>query len=72
LIFFKRKNTNNSEANTDDTSEPTPSIDIPIFDNLQTKFRRIETDEIDANSLECDPGLRLQIWDNYVNQRDEI
>ncbi len=44
-----------------------PNVDIPISDNLQTKFRRIETNEIDANSLECNPGLRLQIWDYYVN-----
>ena len=58
MIFFKRKNTNNSEANTDDASEPTPSVDIPISDNLQTKFRRIETDEIDANSLGLRNGLR--------------
>ncbi len=55
--FFKRKNTNNLEANTDDASEPTLSFDIPVSDNLQTKFQRIETNEIDANSLERDPGL---------------
>ena len=71
-----RENTNNSEATINDATEhaskPTPSVDIPISDNLQTKFWRIETDEIDANSLECDPELRPQIWDYHINQRDEI
>jgi hypothetical protein len=52
LIFSKEKNTNNLEANTNDASEPTPSVDIPISNNLQTKFRRIETDEIDTNSFD--------------------
>ena len=67
MTFFKRKNTNNSEANTDDASEPTSSVNFPIYDNLQTKFRRIKTNEIDISSFKRDPGLHPQIWDYHDN-----
>jgi hypothetical protein len=83
LDFFKRKNSNGSEANASDASLPTTNVnipiledvdvsipenvDIPIPENPRTKFRKIDID-----LLERDPGLRLQILDYYVNQRDEI
>ena len=38
LDFLKRKNINNSKANTDNPSMPTSSVDIPISENPQTKF----------------------------------
>ena len=40
--------------------------------NLQTKFRRIETNEIDTNLLTRNLELHLQIWDYHVDQCDEI
>jgi hypothetical protein len=43
------------------------NVDIPIQENPQPKFQKI-----DISLLERDPGLRQQIWDYHVNQRDEI
>ena len=36
LDFFERKNTNNSKANTDNTSLPTSSINISIFEKSKS------------------------------------
>ncbi|XP_042410355.1 zinc finger MYM-type protein 1-like [Zingiber officinale] len=36
------------------------------------RFKNTETEEVDLDSLECDPGLRRQIWEYHPNQRDEI
>lgn len=81
--FFKRKNLNDSEATTSDATLPTTNADIPIPENIEIpipenvdiliqenphpKFQKIDT-----SLLERDPGLRQQIWDYHVNQRDEI
>jgi hypothetical protein len=81
--FFKRKNLNDSEATTSDATLPTTNVDIPIPENIEIpipenvdipiqenphpKFQKIDT-----SLLERDPGLRQQIWDYHVNQRDEI
>jgi hypothetical protein len=43
------------------------NVDIPIQENPHPKFQKIDT-----SLLERDPGLRKQIWDYHVNQRDEI
>jgi hypothetical protein len=43
------------------------NVDIPIQENPHPKFQKIDT-----SLLERDPGLRQQIWDYHVNQRDEI
>jgi hypothetical protein len=51
LEFLKRKNINNSKANTDNPSMPTSSVDIPISENPQTKFRKIQIDEIKIRYL---------------------
>ncbi|XP_028106588.1 uncharacterized protein LOC114305656 [Camellia sinensis] len=41
-------------------------------ENPPTKSQKIDVKENDIGSLERDPGLRIQIWDYHVNQRDEI
>ena len=68
--FFKRKNTQSLEANVSDISSPTS--DILISKNSSTKFWKVDVNEIDISSLERDLGLRPQIWDYDVNQRNEI
>jgi hypothetical protein len=70
LDFFKRKNAQSSKANVSDTSSPTS--DIIVFENSSKNSRRIDVNEFDISSLEFDPGLRRQIWEYNVNQRDEI
>jgi hypothetical protein len=70
LDFFKKQNTQSSNANIGDTSLPTS--DIPVPENSPNKSRRIDINEFDISSLEFDPGLRRQIWDYNPNQRDEI
>ena len=75
MHFFKRRNLNDSEAIASDATLPTTNADIPIPKNIeipipensQPKFQKIDT-----SLLERDPGLRQQIWDYHVNQRDEI
>ena len=47
-------------------------IQMTHSNNLQTKFRRIETNEIDTNLLTRNLELHLQIWDYHVDQCDEI
>jgi hypothetical protein len=68
--FFKRKNVQSSNANVSDTSSPTS--DIIVSENSFKKSQRIDVNEFDISSLELDPGLRCQIWEYNVNQRDEI
>jgi len=59
-----------THANISDTSFPTS--DIIVSENSSKKSRRIDVNEFDISSLEFDPGLRRQIWEYNVNQRDEI
>lgn len=49
---------------------PAPST-IPVGES-QPKKTRIEMNEIDLNTIERDPGLRTQIYDYPVNQRDVV
>ena len=67
--FFKRKNPQNLEA---DASLLASNVEIPISEDRPTKSQRTEINEVDISSLERDPGLRPQIWDYDINQRDEI
>jgi hypothetical protein len=75
LDYFKRKNAQSlnaqsSNVNVGDTSSPTS--DIPKFENSPKRFQRVDSNKFDINSLEFDSGLRCQIWEYDVNQRDEI
>ena len=70
LNFFKRKNLNNSEVIADDARLPTPSVDVPVSENLQTEVPNVTIDE--STGFVCDPGMRKQIWEYDANERDEI
>lgn len=76
--FFKRKNSENSEANNQETqasnTHVNPNISITrTVESQSRKSPRIETcANYDVNSLERDPGLRPPIWDYPVDKRDEI
>ena len=70
LNFFKRKNLNNSEVIADDARLPTPSVDVPVSENLQTEVSNVTIDE--STGFVCDPGMRKQIWEYDANERDEI
>jgi hypothetical protein len=59
LDFFKRKNSQSSNANDDVASSPTS--DIVVFENSSKKSRRADENEFDISLLEFDPGLRRQI-----------
>ena len=79
--FFKRKVSNNLEANTSGATLPTTNVedntDVPIEENLnitieensQTKF---QNDDMSSLQLQRDPGWRRQIYTYHVNQQDEI
>ncbi|XP_020272615.1 zinc finger MYM-type protein 1-like [Asparagus officinalis] len=54
----------------------TPSLasndnDLPS-ENPPKRFRNPDGEEVDLNSLERDPGLRRQIWEYPLDQREEI
>lgn len=70
--FFKRKDASESQ-----TSLTPCQINVECSTLAQEqrppKSPRIESRKDDKlNSLQCDPGLRQQIWDYLVNERDEI
>ena len=79
--FFKRKVSNNLEANTSGATLPTTNVeentDVPIEENLnitieensQTKFQNVDMSSL---QLQRDPGWRRQIYTFHVNQQDEI
>lgn len=67
--WFKRKTSDNFES----------SASVPVESNVDSsdpenhaKYPRIETNEIQTDNLEHDPGKCLQIWEYHVNQRDEV
>ena len=70
--FFKRKVSNDLEANTSGATLPTTNVeenlDVPIEQNSQTKFQKVD---ISLLQLELDPGLRRQIYPYHVDQRDD-
>ena len=57
--FFKRKVSNNLEANTSGTTLPTTNveenIDVPIEENSQTKVQNVDMSSL---QLQRDPGSR--------------
>ena len=75
--FFKRKVSNNLEANTSGATLPTTNVeentDVPIEENLnitieensQTKFQNVDMSLL---QLELDPGLCRQIYTYHVDQ----
>ena len=78
---FKRKVSNDLEANTSGATLPTTNVeenpdepvkenlDVPIEQNSQTKFQKVDMSSL---QLELNPGLRKQIYTYHVDQRDEI
>ena len=72
LNFFKRKNLNNSEVIADDARLPTPSVDVPDSENLQTEVPNVTIDESTYTGFVHDLGMRKQIWEYDANERDEI
>ncbi|XP_073155724.1 uncharacterized protein [Henckelia pumila] len=70
--FFSKKRANELDTTTVMASS-TRSIDNdPPSQILTKKFKNIESEEVDLNSLERDPGLRRQIWEYHPKQREEI
>ncbi|KAH9697195.1 TTF-type domain-containing protein [Citrus sinensis] len=70
--YFKRKN---AEANTKSPNIKNSQVSLtnsPNFRNPPLKSQRIETNPVNTQLLERDPGLRPQIWVYDINQRDEI
>ncbi|XP_059639722.1 uncharacterized protein LOC132282116 [Cornus florida] len=49
------------------------NVDVSIHDNQRSsKSLRVELTKVDPTFLERDPGLRRQIWDYPVDERDEV
>ena len=63
--FFKRKVSNDLEANTNGVTLPTTNVE----ENSQTKFQKVDMSSL---QLELDPRLRRQIYTYHFDQRDEI
>ena len=66
LNFFKRKNINNSEVIADDARLPTPSIDVLVYENLQTEVPNVTI--VKSTSFVRDPGMHKQIWEYDANE----
>ncbi|XP_020411638.1 uncharacterized protein LOC18793132 [Prunus persica] len=65
--FFKRKHIEVT------LSVPDYNIETIAYENRSASPRIETTDnEVDISTLERDPGIRPQIWNYPVNQRDEI
>ncbi|KDO39399.1 hypothetical protein CISIN_1g042551mg, partial [Citrus sinensis] len=65
----------NLKANTNSPNTENSQVSFtnsPNFGNPPLKSPRIETNPINTQLLECDPGLHPQIWVCDVNQWDEI
>jgi hypothetical protein len=56
--FFKRKEASQSKVNAPLDRPLKINIDAPVIDERPSKCQRIQLEEIDAISLELDPGLR--------------
>ncbi|CAL5426858.1 unnamed protein product [Camellia sinensis] len=66
-FFFKKRGSENivqSSTNNVETSTP--------LEQRPSKLPRVEFKDVDTSSLVRDPGLRQQIWDYSVSERDEI
>ena len=49
---------------------PTPSVDVLVFENLQTEVPNVTIDE--STGFVRDPRMCKQIWEYDANERDEI
>ena len=49
---------------------PTPSVDVPVSKNLQTKVPNVTIDK--STGFVHDLGMRKQIWEYDANEGDEI
>ncbi|CAL5329405.1 unnamed protein product [Camellia sinensis] len=66
-FFFKKRGSENivqSSTNNVETSTP--------LEQCPSKLPRVESKDVDTSSLVRDPGLRKQIWDYPVSERDKI
>ena len=45
---------------------------FPILENVDVPISQTQFQRVDFDSLDYDSGTRKQIWEYYVNQRDEI
>ena len=73
--YFKRKNTENLEVNTNSPNSENSQVTLTNslnFGNPPFKYPIIETNPVDTRLLKCDQGLHPQIWVYDVNQPDEI
>jgi hypothetical protein len=64
--------TPDSEVNTSLDIPLATDLNAPVTDERPSKYPRIQPEEIDATSLEYDPGLRPQIREFPINLQDEI
>ena len=69
--FFKKSGSQDIEVNA--TTKPfADNVEASIPEQHPCKVPRIESKEVDTSSLVRDLGLRPQIWDYLIIQRDEI
>jgi hypothetical protein len=69
--FFKKKDANSKSK----MSSSTPNHQTLAHEQCPSKMPRIESqivESLDISTLQRDLGLRPQIWEYLVNQRDEI
>ena len=73
IIEWSYKRTNDKISESTKQSSTFIDVDSLNVDNRPTKSQRVEIKEgFDINSLQRDPGLRLQIWEYPIEQHDEI
>ncbi|XP_023745466.1 uncharacterized protein LOC111893639 [Lactuca sativa] len=71
--FFKRKHSSSTQ-DSENLSGIVLDEDSPMPNVRENRFKKthLENNEIDLSTLERDPGLRKQIYDYPVSQRDTI
>ncbi|TYG65428.1 hypothetical protein ES288_D06G184600v1 [Gossypium darwinii] len=72
--FFKKKSTKTTQSPSEASQiEVPPSSFVSLnSDARPSKIPRVEDEALDLSNLECEPGLRKQIYEYPVNMRDEI
>jgi len=72
--FFKKKDASHSEVNSDTPLNRPLATDLnaSVTDERPSKCPRILPEEIDATSLQRDPGKRPKIWEFHVDLQDEM
>ena len=48
------------------------NMHFPISENVDVPISQTQFQRVDLDSLDYDFGTRKQIWEYYVNQRNEI